>query len=353
MIYRLPECINKETLYRQILPDLTKRYRNIKKGEETAVSLVQTSRIDSNALPLFVGMLNLLEHNSGRSVYLELAYTPRLLAFLEISDFFNVLSKYNIIYYDEEYIGGFPNYHYNKKNKILPYVPILDYEKNSNEKKWEIRDGLAEKVRGDLLCNPIFGRESTPIRNDELWDTTMITVTELIVNAIIYSGSMSYVYMKTGINYTDTKKGHLISVVDVGHGFYKSLSEKIQREDGYTQERRDEFYHYARKLGINIEKEINFLSIMEALYYSQEQARNMDLFKLKNLLAISQANLRIHQKNREIVFTYERCSRCADRDILHCMECFSNRNKTEKAPIKAYPVSMAGVHIEVEFIQEK
>lgn len=353
MIYRLPERISKDAIYYRILPDLTKQYMHLKKGENTAVSLVQTERIDSNALPLFIGMLNLLQNNSGNPVYLELAYNPRFLAFLDTIGFFEKLSRCGIIEYNEDYLGGLSDYNYNKENNILVYAPVKYYEDKIENEKQEIRDNLAERIRGELMCAPIFRRGKSPINNDELWNVTLIAATELIVNARIYSGSMSYAYVQSEIAFTKSKRGYLLSIVDVGKGFFASLGEKIKKGKGYTQESRDEFYRYACNMGIDIKRELNFLSIMEALYYSQTQSRDMNLFRLKNLLAVSNANLRIHQKNREVVFTSAQCFKCMDRNILNCVECVWKRKDMKNPPIKSYPVAMAGVHIEVEFIQEE
>lgn len=353
MIYRLPEIINKKSIYYQILPDLTKQYWYLKRGENTAVSLVQTGRIDSNALPLFAGMLNLLQNKSGNPVYLELTYNPRFLAYLDSINFFRELSKYGIIEYNEDYIGGLSDYNYNKENRISSYIPIKDYEDKTEEEKQEIRDILADKMRREFSASYMFRTETTPIKNDELWDMTLITVAELIVNAIIYSDSISYSYMQSGIAFTKRRKGYLLSVVDVGMGFYASLGKKIEQKRGYTQKERSEFYQYALRLGIDIKEELNFLSIMEALRYSQKQPRDINLYGLKNLLAISHANFRIHQRNREVVFTFDSCGSCMNKDILHCLECIWRRREGKKSPLKVYPVAMAGVHIEVEFIQEK
>lgn len=350
MIYRLPESINKDLFYNKILPDLTHLYTPLKKGDQTAVSLVQTKQIDSNVLPLFIGMLNLLQDKSENPVYIELAYNPSLLAFLDTIGFFYELQKYKIIEYDKEYVGGFSDYHYNSQNRIMPEEPISYFEDKEERKKIEIRDSLTEIVRGNLMCTPLFKTKTTPINNEQLWNVTLISITELIVNAKIYSGSMSYSYIQSNISFTKNKKGHIVSVVDVGKGYYESLSQKIEKGNEYTEEKRKEFYKYAQNIGINIREEINFLSIMEALYYSQTISRDMNLYKLKNLLAVSNANLRIHQKNREIVFTSAHCFECTNRDILHCLECMWKRKKMGRTPIKEYPISMAGVHIEVEFI---
>lgn len=349
MIYKLPEIISKETIFNQILPEITKQYNDLDKTENICISLVQTERINSNALPLFIGMLNLLQNKRGEPVYLELTYNPRFLAFLDTVGFFNILSKNGIIRYDEDYVGGLSEYSYNKDNKILLHVPIKNYKNKSEKEKQEIRDKLADQIRGCLAYSYIFKR----INNDQLWNVTLTTSIELIVNGIIHSGSMSFTYMQSGIVFSKGKIGYLLSVVDVGKGFYASLSEKIKEGENYTQKEREFFYQSAYEIGINVKEEINFLSIMEALYYSEKRARETDLFKLKNLLAVSNANFRIHQRNKEVVFTYEKCSECTNRSILHCVKCIWERRNIKAPSIRTYPVAMAGVHIEVEFIQEK
>lgn len=353
MIYRLPEHINKDTFFNKILPDLTQQYRTIKKGDKTAVSLVESKKINSNALPLLAGMLNLLQNKSQNSVFIELAYYPRLLAFLKTVGFFDVLSEYDIIEYDAGYLEGLGSYNYNKENKIWTYLPISYFEDKNEDEKRNIRDSLAEKVRGELCCKPFFKRGTSPIDGDELWNTTLIASTELIVNAKIYSGSISYSYMQSGMRFSENRKGYIFSIVDIGKGYYKSLGDKIERGGAYTKDEREYFYQYAEKLGIDVVKEISFLSIMEALYYSQTISREMNLYKLKNLLAVSNANFRIHQRNREVVFTSAYCSKCQDRDILCCVKCVWKRRNSDKSPLKAYPITMAGIHIEIEFVQEK
>lgn len=349
MIYKLPEIISKETIFSQILPDITNQYKKLKNNESINISLVQTERINSNAIPLFIGMLNLLQDKSGTPVFLELTYKPRLHAFLDTIGFFSQLYNYKIIDYDKDYVGGLSEYSYNKGNKILLNVPIKDYENKSEQEKQEIRDCLADQKRRELASSYIFKR----MDNDQLWDVTLNTSVELIVNAIIYSGSLSYTYMQSGIAFSKDKKGYLLSVVDVGKGFYESLSEKIMNGENYTQAERNYFYQYALGIGINVREELNFLSIMEALYYSEKRSRAADLFELKKLLAVSDANFRIHQKNREVVFTHTNCFKCTNRSILCCVKCIWGRRNLKAPSIRTYPVAMAGVHIEVEFIQEK
>ena len=360
MIYKLPHIISKNAIYNQILPELTELYRYLKKGDKTAMSLVQTSRIDANAIPLFMGMLNILSIKTGNPVYLELTYGSDLIGFLDSIGFFYEMSKLGIIEYDEDCLGG-----YIKKGIILHKVdkrfPIMEYEDMLEEEKQETRDCLSEKLKYEVTAKfvNVLVRQGI-IKSDEERDILSTTITEILLNSELYSLNMSYIYLQNGIIFDHNKKGYILTVADIGKSFYDSLSKKIEKGKAYRQDQRDDFYQYAKNLGINLKEEINFLSIMEALYYSQCYSklnhRLMNLYRLKNLLAISHANLRIHQRNREVVFTYNMCHDCKDRDIMNCVKCLWQRNKKDNqkfSPIKTYPVIMAGVHIDVEFILER
>lgn len=360
MIYKLPHIISKKAIYNQVLPDLTKQYRCLKKGDETEVSLVQTARIDANAIPLFMGMLNLLSMKTGNPVYLELTYGSSVVGFLDTIGFFYKMKNLGFIEYDEDCVGG-----YTQKEATLHRVeeryPIMDYEDRPKEEKEEIRDVLAEKLKYEVVAKfvNVLARQGI-IRSDEEIDVLSATITEILLNSELYSLNMSYIYLQDGIIFNNKKKGYILSVADIGKSFYESLSKKIEKQEVYSQEQRDDFYRYAKKLGINLKEEIHFLSIMEALYYSQHYSetnhREMNLYRLKNLLATSHANLRIHQRNREVVFTYNKCNGCKNRDITHCLKCLWQRNNKDDqkfSPIKTYPVAMVGVHIDVEFILEK
>lgn len=360
MIYKLPNIISKKALYNQILPELTKQYRYLEKGDRTAVSLVQATRIDANAIPLFMGMLNLLYSKTGNPVYLELTYGSDLIGFLDTIGFFNKMINLGIIEYDEDCVGGYIQKE-TSLHKVDERFPILDYEDMPKEEKEEIRDCLSEKLKYEVVAKfvEILSRQRI-ITSDEERDVLSITITEILLNSELYSLNMSYIYLQDGIVFSNKKKGYILSVADIGKGFYESLSKKIEKKETYSQDQRDSFYQYAKSLGINLKEEKNFLSIMEALYYSQLyselKSRKMNLFRLKNLLANSHANLRIHQRNREVVFTYKTCHGCKDRNIIHCVKCLWQRNKKDDqkfSPIKAYPVVMSGVHIDVEFILEK
>lgn len=360
MIYKLPCIISKKAIYNQILPELTKRYRNLKKGDKTAVSLVHTTRIDANAIPLFMGMLNIMYSKTDNPVYLELTYGSDLIGFLDTIGFFDKMINLGIIECDNDCIGGYIQKG-TSLHKVDERFPIMDYEDMPEEEKEEIRDCLAEKLKYEVVAKfiSVLNRQGI-IKSDEERDVLSTTITEILLNSELYSSNMSYVYLQDGLIFSNKKKGYILSIADIGKGFYESLSKKIEKEKNYYQEQRENFYKYARSLGINVKEEINFLSIMEALYYSQKyselNSRKMNLYRLKNLLAISHANFRIHQRNREVIFTYNKCNSCQDRNIMHCVKCLWQRNKKDDqkfSPIKTYPMVMVGIHIDVEFILER
>lgn len=355
-IYRLPVVISIETIYNKILPDLSKKYRNLEKGKQTEISLIQTNRIDSNAIPTFVGILNILKNKSGIPVYLELVYNVRLLSFLDSIGFFRILSKLEIIVYDEDYIGGFENYKFNNNHKLYPYFPILDYESKPLIEKMDIRDRLSERLKYEVMSKYItLVREKHRLSDGDEY-LLLTAITETILNSQLYSSSMCYTYMQSGIKLNDKKKKILLSIVDVGKGFKNSLDDKSKNGE-YSKEDRIKFYEYVNELGIDVIRERHFISIMEALYYSEIQPRKMNLYNLKKLLSNSCANLRIYYKNRQVVFTYDRCHSCMNRRIFNCLNCLWKAKQDSKikqhSPIKEYPVVLAGVHIDIEFVMEE
>lgn len=216
MIYKLPYIISKKAIYNQILPELTERYRGLKKGDETAVSLVQTTRIDANAIPLFMGMLNILCIKTGNPVYLELTYSSDLIGFLDTIGFFYKMKELGIIEYDEDCVGG-----YTKKETILHKVdvrfPIMDYEDRPKEEKEEIRDGLSETLKYEVTAKfvNVLSRQGI-IKSDEERDVLSITITEILLNSELYSLNMSYIYLQDGIVFNNKKKGYILTVADVG-----------------------------------------------------------------------------------------------------------------------------------------
>ena len=355
-IYRLPVIISIDTIYKDILPNLSKKYRNLGKGEQTEVSLIQTDRIDSNAIPTFVGILNILKNKSGLPVYLELVYNVRLLCFLDSIGFFRILSELEIIVYDKNYIGGFDGYNFNNNHKIYSCFPILDYENKPVKEKMYIRDVLSERLKYEVMSKYIaLVRKKHKLSDGDEY-LLLTAISEIILNAQIYSTSMCYTYMQSGIKVSNKKKKILLSIVDIGKGFKNSLDNKIKTGE-YNKEDREKFHSYINELKIDFIRERHFISIMEALYYSELQPRKMNLYNLKKLLANSHANFRIFYKNRQVVFTSDRCYSCKDKKIFNCIHCLwkakQNSKTMQQSPIKEYPLALAGVHIDIEFIMEE
>lgn len=357
MKYFLPKTISVSSIYNEILPYLSKEYLQIKKEENVSLSMIYTERIDSNAIPLLMCILNILWNYHHHPVDLELAYTPRLLYFLDKIQFFRWGSQLDLISYDNDLIGGFSDYihkEYNGQHKILTFWPDTDYSVLLPENKQEERDRLSEDLKYEIY-EYIHMVARAHHLSDEDFEILRITTSELILNAQLYSKSMCYVYVQSGIRIASDKKMILLSIADIGEGFNKSMSAQIRENRSYSIEEHNRFFSRARDLGINEIEYRDYLAIMEALFYSQLQPRAINLYRLKNLLAKKHANLKIHNNSTQIVFTYDRCGICKNRDIFNCMDCLiSNKNPRDKqkSAVKKYQKPLAGVHIDIEFITE-
>lgn len=357
MKYFLPKIISVNSIYNVILPYLSKEYLKIKREENVSLSMIYTERIDSNAIPLFMCILNILWNYHRRPVDLELAYNPRLLYFLDKIRFFRWGSQLDLIQYDDELIGGFSDYiskEYNDRHKILTYWPDTNYPVLPPEEKQHVRDQLSQELKYEIY-EYIHLVANAHNLSDEDFEILRTTTSEIILNARLYSKSMCYVYVQSGIRIAADKKKILLSIADIGEGFNRSLAAQIRENRTYSIEEHNRFCSRAKEIGLTEKENKDYLAIMEALYYSQLQPREMNLFRLKNLLAKKHANFKIHNNRTQVVFTYERCGLCKDRNIFNCMNCLiSNKNEgdEQKLPVKKYQKSLVGVHIDVEFITE-
>lgn len=360
MKYFLPEIVSFNSVYNVILPDLSERYLSIKRDENVTLSLIYTERIDSNAIPLFMCILNILWNYHQQPVDLELVYNPRLLYFLDRIDFFRWGSQLNLIRYDEDLIGGFGDYIKDKRyrtensHKILAYWPKISYLSLPPQEKQNMRDKLTEELKYEMFDYVKLIALSHNL-SDGNFEILRTATSEIILNAILYSQSMCYVYVQSGIKISAHEKKILISVVDIGEGFRRSLDNQLKEGLTYNISLHNNFCGRARKIGIAAQENKDYLSIMEALYYSELQDRDMNLYHLKNMLADNHANLRIHYNTTQIVFTYTRCSRCGHRGIFNCMNCLMDKrilHDEQKSPVKIFKKPLAGVHIDVEFITE-
>lgn len=357
MKYFLPKIISVNSIYNEILPYLSKEYLKITREEDVSFSLIYTERIDSNAIPLFMCILNILWNYHHRPVDLELIYNPRLLLFLDKIHFFRWGSQLDLISYDDELIGGFSDYTHKKNNnqhKILTYWPDTSYPILPAEEKQNVRDKLSEELKYEIYE---YVKLVADVHNlsDEDFEILRTTTSEIILNAQLYSKSMCYVYVQSGIRIATDKKKILLSIADIGEGFKRSVAAQIRESRTYTLEDHNRFCNRAKEIGLTEKENKDYLAIMEALYYSQLQPRKINLFRLKNLLAKKHANLKIHNNSTQVIFTYGRCGSCKDRNIFNCMNCLiSNKNQQDeqKLAVKKYLKPLVGVHIDVEFITE-
>lgn len=346
---------------------MSEQYRYAKKGDAACISLERTVTINSDAIPLLCCVLNTMYKFHNHPIYLEINYNRRLQLFLNKINFYHTMSSLGFIQYDEDQLGGFSDLKerkndknddrdkdekkldYNDKHKIQCFDPFLEYNSLKSEEKEQIRDVLAEQIKYGVVSDYI-NILSDKISGDEdiLFIKTMIT--EIVLNSQLYSGSKCYIYLQSGIKIMEQRTRLLLSVADIGKGFMKSLDDKI-REGTYSLEDRNIFYDLAERLRINKSSCKDFLAIMEALYFSQQQTREMNLYRLKNLLANRGATFKIHNNCTQVKFTYKRCKKCTDRNILHCMECIWTTSRTvasDYSPVQWNMRPLAGVHIDIQ-----
>ena len=357
MNYYLPPVVSIESIYTEILPTLTRRYNMRQIDERIVISFAQTQKVHANAIPVLASILNILKNRSGKAVYLELVCNIRLLFFLDSIDFFSQLRRIGIIEYDEDMLGGFYDLQlqYNIDHKMHIYSPCSNVEELSPEEKKKRRDENAAGLRTliqHIYINSVSDKHKL---SDQEQEQITTVIAELITNGIIHSQSICYDYFQSGINIKENKKQILISVADAGIGFIQSIDNKLGKE--YSYKDRDKFYEMADSYNISRDKYRNYLGIMEALFFSQLMTakREVNLYEIKNKLPYMNANLRIFFKNTQIVFTANRCRGCDNKAILNCLHCLYIRSRTsslQKSPLKIYPSSLSGVHIDIEFIRE-
>lgn len=175
-------------------------------------------------------------------------------------------------------------------------------------------------------------------------------LTELITNAVLYSGSHCSAMLQRIGNITK------ISISDGGVGFGYSLEKKKEK---FGKEYRSVFNDFS---AIEQVKYKNFLYIFQTLSYSKEKEESTsrdNLFTLLKMILkkqgkseIQEGTIRIHYNDTQIIMTSNRCSECNKFDPKECAKCLlRNYNPTtevSKSNLRFFDGLFKGVHIEVE-----
>ena len=186
--------------------------------------------------------------------------------------------------------------------------------------------------------------------NEENSRVVLAILTELITNAVLYSGSHCSAMLQRIGNITK------ISISDGGVGFGYSLEKKKEK---FGKEYRNVFDEFS---SVEQEKYKNFLYIFETLSYSKEKeertARENLYTLLKTVLKkhgeseFQEGTIRIHYEDTQIIMTSNKCSDCNKFAPKECAKCLlRNYNpaiEVSKSNLRFFDGFFKGVHIEVE-----
>ena len=253
---------------------------------------------------------------------------------------------------------GFYNYEYvsipnNPDHKVYVYPDESSfyYNKFNQVDVSEEKLGIIRSEKYQELKPFIEKRYWNVLRtlNDNNKRTVLGVLTEIITNAVLYSGSPCSAMLQTKDNETN------ISISDCGVGFEYSF-EKRKEKFGI------EYKNVFNKFSIDEQvKYKNFLYIIETLNYSKEKSEDGrdNLYTLLNIILkknnnsnIDKGTIRIHYNDSQVIMTSNRCNGCNKIDPIKCARCLLNdynpANEISKSNLRIFGSQYRGVHIEVK-----
>lgn len=236
--------------------------------------------IDSTVIPLLAGLGYYLKKFHSKEIELLLTNTPEtinLINFLDKSDFFYIVGANinpvfpigkKIFSFEESYIGGYTGY---IKKQIRNDHKLRCYSQDDGNIKTILGSSYPSDIKRDYLLEYFKGRIENDFENIfedkellfQLKSEYSSIIAELTVNGIFHSGSHVFVmaqskgFSQTNINTT------IISVVDIGIGFYNSLMSK--NENDYLHFKKFEIIEYLKGINPNYFNN-DFNSIFEVLW---------------------------------------------------------------------------------------
>lgn len=275
------------------------------------------------------GERNKNQHETGHNIYV---FNPEMLGFYNFS---NISKKYNsdhrvYVYKDESY------YYYSEFIR----------ECVSEEELGKIRSKKYDELKPDIATK--FWNILKEIPNDKNKKTILDVLTEIITNAILYSGSHCSAMLQTKNN--ETK----ISISDHGVGFEYSFEKKQEK---FNREYKKVFNEFSKKEQMKYK---NFLYIFETLYYSKDKSIARDnLYTLLRIVlkkddnyGIDEGIFRIHYNDTQVILTSKRCCACNKFEPVACAKCllgsYNPSNEMSLSNLRIFDSTFSGVHIEVE-----
>lgn len=370
--------ITSSVFYAHVFKALREHYRRNGVAVSPIFSFVYVERFDPLVVPNLISLGFILYSIHNKPIQLEIANTNAT-KFLDNGWFFKAVGKnmvfgeeftdelgirqiikqetgYEIYDYDPQMLGFYNNEHvntpYNPDHKVFVYQDesYLYYNKFIQEDVSEEELGLIRSEKYHELIPKIKKRYWNVLKtlNDDNRRIVLDALTEIITNAILYSGSPCSAMLQTKNN--ETK----ISISDCGVGFEYSFE---KRREKFGREYKIVFNEFNEG---DQGKYKNLLYIFETLNYSKEKSVARDnlytlleiVLKKKDNRSIDKGTMRIHYNDTQVIMTSNRCSACERFAPKECVKClldnYDPTNEASKSNLRFFDSLYRGVHIEVE-----
>lgn len=372
--------------YNQLFQALREHYKQNGAEDAPVFSFIYVERFDPLVVPNLISIGLILKSIHKKPTRLEIERTNAT-KFLDDGWFFravgrpNVFSEeicdeegiphtinqktgYEIYDFEPKLLGFYNNANvsesYNAKHRVYVFR-----EDSYNYYSRFIQNNVTEKelndIRTDKLIElePLIKKRYVSILHEEKGgpslnkkDANVVSdiLTELITNAVLYSGSHCSAMLQRIGNITK------ISISDAGVGFRYSLEKKKEK---FGKEYRNVFDEFS---AVEQEKYKNLLYIFQTLSYSKEKEESTSRENLFTLLKtvlkkqgeseIQEGTIRIHYENTQIIMTSNKCSECNKFDPKECAKCllrnYNPATEVSKSNLRFFDGFFKGVHIEVE-----
>ncbi len=371
--------------YNHLFKALREHYKRNGVSVAPIFSFVHVERFDPLVVPNLISLGFILESIHKKPTHLEILNTPAT-KFLDEGWFFKAVGQefffgeelfdedgirhiikqvtgYEIYDFEPKMLGFYNFSNINKPYKPVHRVHVFSEDSYRYYSKF-IQDNITEEELGRIRTNKCIELEpfitksfkgilyelGKPTLNEEDASVVLAILTELITNAVLYSGSHCSAMLQRIGNITK------ISISDYGVGFEYSIEKKKEKFGINSKVVFDEFS------AVEQAKYKNFLYIFETLSYSKEKEESTareNLFTLiKTILKrqgeseIQEGTIRIHYNDTQVIMTSNRCSACNRFAPIECAKCllrdYSPTTEVSKSNLRFFESKFKGVHIEVE-----
>lgn len=363
--------------YNQLFGALREHYKKNGVSVAPIFSFIYVDYFDPLVVPNLISLGLILKSIHNKPTQLEIASTKPI-KFLDNGWFFKAVGKKDVFSEELDIDGskilrtikqetGHDIYDFDPK--LLGFYNILDVNYNPDHRVYVFRDdsysyygkfiqeGVSEEELGMIRSEKF--QELKPYIEKRYWNilrtlndnnkrTVLVVLTEIITNAVLYSGSHCSAMLHTKDNETR------ISISDCGVGFEYSFEKRYEKfKRGY----KNVFNEFSLDEQIKYK---NLLFIFEALCYSKEKSVARDnlytllelVLKKNNNSGIDEGTIRIHYNDTQVVMTSKRCSKCKKFSPKECAKCllgnYNPANEVIKSNLRFFDSTFRGVHIEVE-----